>query len=51
MRYVLSVIMLDVCVFALSSLLLSLSLYRRHYDVVKTSSLFLFLVFVGSRAL
>ena len=27
---------------ALLSFLLSLSLYRRHYDVVKTSSLFLF---------
>ena len=51
MRYALRVIMSDVCVFALSSFLLSLSLHRRHYEVAKISSLFFFVVFVGSRAL
>ena len=51
MRYALRVIVLDVYVFALLSFLLSFSLYRRHYDLVKTSSLFLVLVFVDSRAL
>lgn len=51
MRYALRVIVLDVYVFALLSFLLSLSLYRRHYDLVKTSSLFLVLMCVDSREL